>query len=38
LIWDNEAGIGRRNKLTKPAAFFAGSLATRFVQLKPRDP
>jgi len=38
LLWDNEAGIGRRNKLTKPAAFFAGSLATRFVQLKPRDP
>ena len=38
LVWDNEAGIGRRNMLTKPAAFFAGSLATRFVQLKPRDP
>ena len=38
LLWDNEAGIGRRNTLTKPAAFFAGSLATRFVQLKPRDP
>ena len=38
LVWDNEAGIGRRNTLTKPAAFFAGSLATRFVQLKPRDP
>ena len=38
LIWDNEAGIGRGNTLTKPAAFFAGSLATRFVQLKPRDP
>ena len=38
LLWDNEAGIGRRNSLTKPAAFFAGSLATRFVQLKPRDP
>ena len=38
LLWDNKAGIGRRNTLTKPAAFFAGSLATRFVQLKPRDP
>ncbi len=38
LLWDNEAGIGRRNTLTKPAAFFAGALATRFVQLKPRDP
>jgi len=38
LLWDNEAGIGRGNTLTKPAAFFAGSLATRFVQLKPRDP
>ena len=37
LMWDNEAGIGRGNTLTKPAAFFAGSLATRFVQLKPRD-
>jgi hypothetical protein len=38
LIWDNEAGVGRGNTLTKPAIFFAGSLATRFVQLKPRDP
>jgi len=38
LMWDNEAGIGRGNTLTKPAIFFAGSLATRFVQLKPRDP
>jgi hypothetical protein len=38
LVWDNEAGIGGRNTLTKPAAFFAASLATRFVRLKPRDP
>lgn len=38
LVWDSEAGIGRRNTLMKPAAFFAGSLATRFVQLKPRGP
>jgi transposase len=37
LIWDNESGIGRR-KLTEPAAVFAGTLATRIVLLRPRDP
>ncbi len=37
LIWDNESGIGRRT-LTEPAAVFAGTLATRIVLLRPRDP
>lgn len=32
LIWDNEAGSGR-GKLTKPAALFAGTLATKMVEL-----
>ncbi len=31
LLWDDEARIGQRNSLTKPAAFFNGALATRFV-------
>lgn len=37
LIWDNEAGIGR-GRLTEPARVFAGTLATRIVQLRPYDP
>ncbi|MEA5456977.1 IS21 family transposase [Sinomonas sp. JGH33] len=38
LVWDNEAGIGRRNILAEGVAGFCGSLATRIVQLKPFDP
>lgn len=38
LVWDNEAGIGRRNSLAEGVAGFCGSLATRIVQLKPFDP
>lgn len=38
LIWDNEAGIGRRNHLAEGVAGFCGTLATRIVQLKPFDP
>jgi len=38
LIWDNEAGIGRRGKLADGVTGFQGTLATRFVQLKPFDP
>ena len=37
LIWDNESGIGR-GKLTEPAAVFAGTLATKIVLLRPKDP
>jgi hypothetical protein len=37
LIWDNESGIGR-GKLTEAAAVFAGTLATRIVLLRPKDP
>jgi Mu transposase, C-terminal domain/Helix-turn-helix domain of resolvase len=38
LIWDNEAGIGRGGKLATGVAAFTGALATRIVQLRPRDP
>ena len=38
LVWDNEAGIGRRNKLTDQVTSLAGTLGTKFVQLKPYDP
>jgi len=38
LIWDNEAGTGRRGKLAGGVTGFQGTPATRFVQLKPFDP
>jgi len=38
LIWDNEAGIGRGQRLTEPVAVFAGTLATKIVLLPARDP
>jgi hypothetical protein len=38
LIWDNETGIGRGGRLAEGVAAFTGSLATRIVQLRPRDP
>jgi hypothetical protein len=38
LIWDNETGIGRGGKLAAGVAVFTGTLATRVVQLRPRDP
>jgi hypothetical protein len=38
LIWDNETAIGRRNRLAAGVSEFAGTLATRVHQLKPRDP
>ena len=38
LIWDNEAGIGRRNKLAEGVTAFCGALPTKIVQLKPFDP
>lgn len=38
LIWDNEAGIGRRNRLAEGVTGFVGTLGTRIVQLKPFDP
>lgn len=37
LIWDNEPGIGR-GRPTEATTVFAGSLATRVVLLRPRDP
>jgi hypothetical protein len=37
LIWDNEPGIGR-GRVTEPVAVFAGTLATKVVLLRPRDP
>jgi len=38
LIWDNETGIGRRNRLAAGVGEFTGALATRIVQLKAYDP
>lgn len=36
--WDNEAGIGRRGRLTEPVTALMGTLGSRLVQLKPYDP
>jgi transposase len=38
LIWDNEPGIGRGSRRAEGVAAFAGTLATRFVLLAPKDP
>jgi transposase len=38
LLWDNESGIGRGNRLAAGVGEFCGVLATRMHQLKPRDP
>jgi hypothetical protein len=38
LWWDNEAGIGRRGRLTDPVTALMGTLGSRLVQLKPYDP
>ncbi len=38
LIWDNEPGIGQKGRLAQGVAAFAGTLATKVVQLRPYDP
>jgi len=38
LLWDNEAGIGRRGTLTGGVTGCQGALATKILHLKPRDP
>lgn len=38
LLWDNESGIGRRNRLAQGVGEFCGTLATRMHQLKAHDP
>jgi hypothetical protein len=38
LWWDNEAGIGRRGRLTDPVTALMGTLGARLLQLKPYDP
>ena len=38
LWWDNEAGIGRRGRLTDPVTALIGTLGSRVVRLKPYDP
>ena len=38
LIWDNEPGIGRARARAHSVSAFMGTLATRLVLLKPRDP
>lgn len=38
LLWDNESGIGLRNRLAHGVGEFCGTLATRMHQLKAHDP
>ena len=38
LIWDNERGIGRGPHRAEGVPAFVGTLATKLVLLKPRDP
>lgn len=38
LLWDNESGIGKRNRLAHGVGEFCGTLATRMHQLKANDP
>jgi hypothetical protein len=38
MVWDNEAGIGRRGKLADGVAGLMGTIASRLVQLRPFDP
>lgn len=38
LIWDNEPGMGRKATHAEGVTAFMGTLATRLVLLKPRDP
>lgn len=38
LLWDNEPGIGRRNRFAHGVGEFCGTLATKVHQLKPNDP
>ena len=38
LIWDNERGIGRGPHRAEGVQVFMGTLATRLVLLRPRDP
>jgi transposase len=38
LIWDNEPGIGRGLRRAEGVSAFMGTLATKLVLLKPRDP
>jgi hypothetical protein len=38
LIWDYESGIGRGGRLANGVTAFTGTLATRIVQLRPRNP
>lgn len=38
LIWDNEPGIGQKGRLAQGVSAFAGTLATKVVQLRPYDP
>jgi hypothetical protein len=38
LLWDNERGIGRGTNRAEGVPAFMGTLATRLVLLRPRDP
>lgn len=38
LLWDNEAGIGRRGKPSQGVPGFCGTLAVKLIQAPPYDP
>ncbi len=38
LLWDNEAGVGRRGSLTEEVMAFVGTLGLKITQTKPYDP
>lgn len=38
LLWDNEAGVGRRGSLTEEVMVLVGTLGLKITQTKPYDP
>lgn len=38
LVWDGEAGIGQKRRLSAPVQSFAGTLGVKVIQVGPRDP
>lgn len=38
LVWDGEAGIGQKRRLSAPVQSFAGTLGAKVIQVGPRDP
>lgn len=38
LVWDNEPGIGQKQRLTPLVKAFTGTIGNRVLQVRPRDP